>query len=92
MQQLHAIQGIDTAQINKQNRTFTTKPVFCCYTCDDRKKSVCSRSILRLFASLFDKNETSLYFFVDSMVKLKLSSVQPQIYWGFCPLIKKNNG
>jgi hypothetical protein len=50
---------------DKQNSTFTTKPVFCCYTCDALVIEQWKVRFLRVINVVLDENETTLYFFVD---------------------------
>jgi hypothetical protein len=68
----------------KQNRAFSTKSVFCCYTWDTAKRTLPGRLSARVCDGLTVENETTLYFFIDSFAGLKLSSPSACVSRGLC--------
>jgi hypothetical protein len=72
--------------------TFTTKLVFCCYTCDGFNLPFKKHWIIQVFRPVHDKNETTLYFFVDYHGFSSYLFDQTLYIRGFCYLFYKNNG
>lgn len=73
-----------------QNIRATTKLVFCCYNCYALRAAPCSRPPAISLGTRLDRNETMLYFFIDSKQKLGYLRRQSSLYWAFTSRIKKN--